>query len=268
MTSIDVSSDGPVRILRINNPKLRNAFSGTMGADLDSELESADLDPSVRAIVVTGEGTLAFSSGHDLQEVLAKPETASDPVANAGFTRPSRITKPVIGAVNGVAYAAGFILALNCDLRIAGTNAQFCAVGAKIGLVPVGGQLSRMLNMMTYPWAFKMLSTAAPIRADVAMQSGFVSEVCEPEHTVEAAVELGRQISSVSPAVVQAIKTGLSTTLSRGQQAGLAAEVDLAARVQELPDGEEGVQSFLERRPADYPDAPIDFTRRLRSLFP
>ena len=268
MTSIDVSSDGPVRVLRINNPKRRNAFAGPMGGVLDSALESADLDPGVRAIVITGEGEEAFSSGHDLDEVLAHPETASDPTANAGFTRPSRITTPVIAAVNGVAYAAGFILALNCDLRLAGSNAQFCAVGARIGLVPVGGQLSRILNTMTYPSAFKMLSTAAPVGADEAKDAGFVTEISQPGDTVSAAVELGKNIAEVSPAVAQAIKTGLAISLLRGIPEGLSAEVELATRVRQLPDGEEGVQSFLERRGAVYPNAPAEFTRELRELFP
>lgn len=268
MTSIDVSSEGPVRILRINNPKKRNAFSGDMGTELDAQFERADLDPSVRAVVVTGEGEEAFSSGHDLEEVLARPETASDPAANAGFTRPARITKPVIGAVNGAAYAAGFILALNCDLRVAGRNAQFCAVGAKIGLVPVGGQLSRILNVMTYPLAFKVLATAAPFDAEEAKSCGFVTEVCDPADTVGRAVAFGQQIAAVSPAVVQSVKTGLSVTLARGLTEGLNAEVQLAGQVRDLPDGEEGVQAFLESRAAAYPDAPVEFTHGLRELIP
>lgn len=254
--SIDRLDEGCVRILTISNEAKRNAFSGTMAPTLHDLLVEADDDPGVRAIVITGAGSNSFSSGHDLAEVLENPETAGDPVANAAFTAPPSLGTPVIAAVNGNAYAAGFILALNCDLRVAGTNARFCAVGAKIGLVPVGGQLSRLLNVVTYPVAFKLLATAVPMDAEEALACQFVTEVCDPEQTVARAVALGELIGEASPAVVRAIKTGLSYSIEKGAVDGQAIEPRLAAAVRLLPDGDEGVASFLEKRPAIYPDPP------------
>jgi enoyl-CoA hydratase/carnithine racemase len=261
--TIGTRDDGSVRILTITNEAKRNAFSGAMAPRLRELLLQADADPTVRCIVVTGAGTASFSSGHDLHEVLEDPESAGDPIANAAFTTPPLLGTPVIAAVNGNAYAAGFILALNCDLRVAGDNARFCAVGAKIGLVPVGGQLSRFLNVVTYPTAFKMLATGLPMSAEEALACHFVTSVCDPEETVAQAVALGHQISEASPAVVRAIKTGLRTTLSHGVDAGLSMEPGLAAVIRELPDGGEGVASFLERRTAAYPDHPQDLQEHL-----
>ena len=274
MTSMSTSSvptinrhdEGPVRILTIANEAKRNAFSGDMAPMLYRLLSDADDDPTVRAIVVTGEGTTAFSSGHDLAEVLENPETAGDPVANAAFTLPPSLGTPVIGAVNGNAYAAGFILALNCDLRLAGLNARFCAVGAKIGLVPVGGQLSRLLDVVTYPVAFKLLATAAPMGAEEALACNFITEMCDPDETVSRAVALGQLIAEASPAVVRAAKAGLRATLAHGLEAGQALEPHLAEVVRTLPDGGEGVASFLEKRPASYPDTPADLQRRLDAV--
>ncbi|MDV3125947.1 enoyl-CoA hydratase/isomerase family protein [Mycobacterium sp. 21AC1] len=260
--TIDRADRGSVRILTISNPSKRNAFSAGMAPMLRTLLLEADHDPAVRAIVVTG-GDEVFSSGHDLQEVLDQPETAGDPEANAAFTLPADIGTPVIAAVNGAAYAAGFILALNCDIRIAGSSARFCAVGARIGLVPVGGQLSRLLNVVSYPAAFTMLATASPVGATAARDSGFVNEVCDPADTIERAIALAEEISQVSPAVVRAIKTGLRTTLQHGMPAGNTLEPALAAIVRELPDGDEGVRSFLEKRPPQYPDAPTDLQDKL-----
>lgn len=260
--TIDRADQGPVRILTINNPAKRNAFGGDMAPQLCAMLVEADRDPSVRAIVVTG-GTDMFSSGHDLQEVLEKPETAGDPEANRAFTIAPELGTPVIAAVNGAAYAAGFILALNCDIRVAGDNARFCAVGARIGLVPVGGQLSRLLNVVSYPAAFKMLATASPVGAEEALATGFVTEVCSPDQTLERAIALATEIAEVSPAVVRAIKTGLRTTLNNGLQAGNALEPVLAGIIRELPDGDEGVRSFLEKRPPRYPDAPGNLQDKL-----
>jgi enoyl-CoA hydratase/carnithine racemase len=252
-----------VRVLTIDNQAKRNAFNGLMTLELERRLLEADADPTVRAIVVTGAGTESFSSGHDLMEVMDQPSLAGDPVANAAFTTPPRLGTPVIAAVNGNAYAAGFILALNCDLRVAGRNARFCAVGAKIGLVPVGGQLSRLLEVMTYPSAFKMLATGLPMDAEEAMACQFVTAICDPEDTVDQAVALGHAIAAASPAVVRAVKTGLRSTLIHGMEAGLELEPALAAVVRELPDGAEGVAAFLEKRPASYPDPPRDLQARL-----
>lgn len=256
MPTITSEDHGAVRLLTIDNEPKRNAFSGNMASMLGTMLIEADTDPSIRCIVITGKGTDSFSSGHDLQEVLENPETAGDPVANAAFTTPPSLGTPVIAAVNGGAYAAGFILAMNCDLRIAGDNAKFCAVGARIGLVPVGGQLSRLLEVVTYPVAFKMLATAVPIDAEEAARVQFASETCDRSETVERALALAQLISTASPAVVRAIKTGLRATLSQGLDFGMALESELAAAVRELPDGDEGVRSFLEKRPPEYEDAP------------
>ncbi len=264
-TTIGVSDRGATRILTIDNPSRRNAFGGDMAATLLHELDRADSDPSVRVIVVTGTSGY-FSSGHDLQEVLDNPETAGDPVANAAFSRPSEIATPVIAAVDGPAYAAGFILALNCDLRVATRGARFCAVGAAVGLVPVGGQLSRLLDTVGYPVAYRWLATAAPFGAEEAERHGFVTAVHDGETALEAALELAESIGGVSPAVVAAVKTGLNHSLREGTRAGRAAESELAAVVRALPDGDEGVNAFLGKRPPVYPDAPRDIAQRLREV--
>ncbi len=261
--TIEEDDAGPVRILTISNEAKRNAFSAQMAPRLHELMLKADADPTVRCIVVTGRGTTSFSAGHDLAEVLEHPETASDPAANAAFTLPPTIGTPVIGAVNGHAYAAGFILALNCDVRVAGINAQFCAVGSRIGLVPVGGQLSRLLQVVTFPVAFKMLATGMPMQAEEALACQLVTELCEPEETLDRALALGHQISETSPAAVRAIKTGLRASMRDGTAAGQRLEPLLAAVVRDLPDGEEGVASFLAKRPARYPDAPSDLQSRL-----
>ena len=260
--TIRTVDDDAVRILTIDNPRKRNAFAGTMATTLLDELDRADVDPSVRAIVVTGADG-CFSSGHDLQEVLERPETAGDPVANAAFSRPSEILTPVIGAVDGPAYAAGFILALNCDLRVATPGARFCAVGAAIGLVPVGGQLSRLLDLVGYPVAYRWLSTAAPFDAAEAERRGFVTEIHEGAAALDRALDIAHTIAAVSPSVVAAVKAGLTHSMRLGADAGRAAEPRLAAIVRELPDGDEGVRAFLDRRPPRYAHLPAGLHQRI-----
>ena len=258
MASIVVETRGSVRLAVIDNQPTRNAFTSEMALDLSAALDEADADPGVRCVVVTGAGDQAFSSGHDLSEVLAHPENASDPVKNAAFVRPTTMTTPVLAAVNGAAYAAGFILALSCDLRIASRNAAFGASGARIGLLPVGGQLSRLIDLASYSVAFELTATAAPMPAERAHQVGLVSRLVEPGQALDAALEMARTIATNSPAVVRSVKVGLRRTLTEGLDAGLRYEQEQAAVLRSLPDGAEGVAAFLARRPPVYPDAPVD----------
>ncbi|WP_032389309.1 enoyl-CoA hydratase/isomerase family protein [Rhodococcoides fascians] len=259
---IRTDDEGPIRVLTIDNPSKRNAFSGDMATTLLTELDRADADPTVRAIVVTGANGY-FSAGHDLTEVLENPDTGGDPVANAAFSRPSEILTPVIGAVDGPAYAAGFLLTLNCDLRVATPDARFCGVGAAIGIVPIAGALSRLLDLVGYPTAYRWLATAKPFGAEEAERRGYVSSVHRGERALDGALELAHSIAAVSPAVVTAIKAGLTHSMRYGVDAGRAAETQLSELVRALPDGDEGVRSFLERRAAVFPDVPEGLNARV-----
>lgn len=258
MPGIHSERVGRVAVVTLANRAKRNAMTASMASTLLDTLRDLDRDGGTRAVVVTGEGPDAFCSGHDLEEVLEHPETASDPAANEALTMPAQMDTPVIAAVNGAAYAGGFILAMNADLRLVGDNARFGAVGAKIGLVPVGGQLSRLLSALPYPVAFEMLTTTRPLAAADAVRHGFAVEQCPPSATVERAVALGEVIAQQSPAVVRAIKRGLNRTLADGMVAGQRYEPELAADVRARGDGDEGVRAFLERRPAEFADLPGD----------
>jgi enoyl-CoA hydratase/carnithine racemase len=250
------TTEGPVRVLTIDNPAKRNAFSGDMAPTLYRELDLADADPSIRVIVVTGADGY-FSSGHDLDEVVENPDTGGDPIANAAFARPSEILTPVIAAVDGPAYAAGFLLTINCDLRVATRQARFCGVGAAIGLVPIAGALSRLLDIVGYATAYHWLATAAPFGAEEAERRGYVTRIHEGDRALDGAMELAQQIASVSPSVVAAIKAGFGHSLRHGADEGRAGETRLSELVRALPDQDEGVRSFLERRAPVFPDAPV-----------
>jgi enoyl-CoA hydratase/carnithine racemase len=200
MADIAVEDRGPVRLGVIDNQPTRNAFTSGWRWTFRRRPDEAEADPAVRCVVVTGAGNLAFSSGHDLSDVLARPENASDPVKNAAF-----------------------ILALSCDLRIASHNAASGASGARIGLLPVGGQLSRLVDLASYPVASKLTATAAPMPAEGAYQVGLANRLTEPVHALDAALKVDRVIAGNSPAVVHSVKAGLRRSLSEGLGQGCAA---------------------------------------------
>jgi enoyl-CoA hydratase/carnithine racemase len=245
---------GAIQILTIDNETKRNAFSGSMAKELVGHLDQADQTPGVRCIIITGVGDKAFSSGHDLSEILDQGEASLSPENNRVFTRPASMVKPTIAAVNGAAYAAGLILALSCDLRVASKNASFCVSGARVGLLPIGGQLSRLPRLMPYARALEMVMTAEPMSAEDAYAIGFINRLVSQGNVLSASLELAERIAANSPLVVQEAKKGVEISLRLGLAAGEAFEWDSGPSLATTPDAEEGVQAFLEKRAPKFKD--------------
>jgi enoyl-CoA hydratase/carnithine racemase len=230
--------DGSVWIMSIENPSKRNAFAGTMAADL----------------VITGVGDQAFSSGHDLGEMLENPDDAFKRESNAAFMRPQSLRMPVIAAVNGSAYGAGFILALSCDLRIASENAKFSAPGAKVGLLPVGGQISRLFHALPKSKALELMYTGDALSAQEARGLGFVSKVTPVGMSLNAARELADRIARNSPMVVEQIKKGVEFSQQHGAAAGDFFEWTTLVALRDAPDVREGMAAFVDKREPKFID--------------
>jgi enoyl-CoA hydratase/carnithine racemase len=240
--------DGNILILTIDNEAKRNAFTHGMTADLGELLDAAEADRSVRCIVLTGAGDRAFSSGHDLNELLKHRDHAADEALNEPFFKPQRMTTPTIAVVNGAAHAGGFILALSCDMRICEPHADFAAPGAKIGLLPIGGQISRLPALLPIGVAYDMLATARRVPVSEAAQFGFVNRIAEPGRALELGLEVARTIAANSSAVVAGIKTGLGIFMREGEEAARRFEASEGRRLQSGADADEGMQAFLEKR--------------------
>lgn len=247
MREIGVVTSGAVRVLTINNESIRNAFSGSMAADLLHELDAADADSGIRVIVVTGSGDVAFSSGHDLKE-LASGEHAKSDVGERPFVRPLTMRKPVIAAVNGHCWAAGFMLALSCDLRVASENAIFGSPGARLGMLPEGGQLYRLPQLIAPARALELMFTSEPMTAREAFACALVSRLVPQGEALAAAMEIANLIAQRSPAVIEAIKTGMNLGLLEGGMKAAEFEARMAPELIHGPDAKEGINAFLEKR--------------------
>ena len=252
MQKIDVKTVNHIRLITICNERIRNALSKQMNADLLRAFDEAEADEQVRAIVVTGAGDVAFSSGHDLREIAAGQISGSED-SEAAFMRPLTMEKPVIAAVNGHCYAAGFILALSCDLRIASQNAMFGSPGAKLGMLPEGGQLVRLPQLISPARAMQLMLTAVPMTADEACQCNFVTAVVPVGKVLEAGMSLANQIAGNAPAVVKAVKRGLNLGLREGKGAIAAYEMRTARELEHGAQAKEGVNAFLTKRAPIYP---------------
>jgi len=252
MPEISTRTEGAIRILTISNERKRNAFEGTMAADFLRLLNEAESDDAVRVIVVTGAGDIAFSSGHDLREMMHDRDDASDPNANAPFLMPATMTTPTIAAINGYAFAAGFILAISCDLRVVSANASFSAPGARIGLLPIGGQISRLSQLMPRAIAHEMLITCRQMKADEAHRLGFANHLVPDGQALHKSLEMARQIVANATTVVTAIKTGLEILANDGTAAAAEYEWRVGRQLQGEPDADEGMRAFLEKRAPNF----------------
>jgi enoyl-CoA hydratase/carnithine racemase len=248
MAEIKREKIGAIVVLTVSNEAKRNAFTKDMEESFSTLMRAAEVDENVRCIVVTGAGDIAFSSGHDFNEV----SLADDGDGEKAFRLPTEIGKPVIAAINGHCWAAGLILAMSCDLRIASENATFGSPGAKLGMLPVGGQLGRLPRMFSHARAVEMLLTGEPMGAEEAHRLGFVSRLVPRGEALNAALDLASLVSRAAPEVTRSIKRGVIVGERFGVHAAEEFEIHASRQLKSLPAASEGVAAFLEKRPPNF----------------
>ena len=193
-------NDG-VAVVTMHRPEAMNAMSVDLRAALFDAFVDLNADPDVRVAILTGAGERAFTAGLDLKELGASRDgmqaaNALQPAANP-VRAIAHFTKPVIGAINGVAITGGFELALACDILIASTNARFADTHARVGITP-GWGLSQKLSRLIGIYRAKELSLSGNfLDARTACDWGLVNRVVEPAELMPAALKLAREIASI-----------------------------------------------------------------------
>jgi enoyl-CoA hydratase/carnithine racemase len=236
--------------LTLNRPAARNALSLALMEALDAALVAAASDPAIRVVVIAGAGP-AFCSGHDLRELRAQPTEAHYDATFATcsrlMTRVTRLPKPVIAHVHGVATAAGCQLVAACDLAIAGEAARFATSGINNGLfcstpaVALGRAVGRKAAM-------EMLLTGEMIDAARAREIGLVNRVVPTSELDGAVTALAAQIASKSARAIAIGKEAFYRQIVLVRDA--AYRCASAAMTENMlePDAEEGVDAFLAKR--------------------
>lgn len=246
---VDITDDA-VAVVTMDRTAKRNALTAKMSAHLVEVFHELDTRRDVRVIVLTGAGEQAFTAGHDLVQALEGDTSVLFEESNVReFIVPSLVSKPVISAINGAAYAGGLCLAIASDLRIAAPNATFASPGVKLGIVPIGGQLAMLPHLLPPAIAAEVLMLGKPLTAERAERYGFVSEVVDNGQLLDRACEMGRSISAMSPESVSSVKRIIRTTLTQGFQAADAMEYWRAMAAGTGPHVREGLTAFVERRP-------------------
>lgn len=225
---VTIERDGAVAVVTLNRPEAMNALSRDLRRDLAAAMRAVNEDPEIRAVVLTGAGTRAFTAGLDLKELGA--DTSNLGAANAEDAEANPVkaieqcAKPVIGAINGVAITGGFEVALACDILIASDNARFADTHARVGIMPGWGLSQKLSRMIGISRAKELSLTGNFLDAQTACAWGLVNRVVPADQLIPAAVALARDIASADPAMVGAYKRLIDEGYALNFSAGLAHE--------------------------------------------
>ncbi len=267
-SQIQYAVDGAVALITLSRPEKMNAFTRTMMAELIEALDEADADDRVRAVVFTGSGDRAFCAGADLTpegggHVFSDPEPVDDLADERVRDGGGRLTlrmfdckKPLISACNGVAVGVGATMQLPMDMRLAANTARFGFVFARRGIVPEAASSWFLPRLVGMPTALEWCMTGRLIDADEALDKGLVRSVHPQGELLGAAMSLAEEIAANTSAVSVAMTRAMLWRLSATEHPMMAHRVDSRAiyRLSRSADAREGIASFLEKRPAAYPD--------------
>ncbi len=233
--------------LTIDRPEARNALSAEVRQLLTEGFERFAADDEAAVLVLTGAGTQAFCAGGDLREMADTGLTVPPPDFVPQPGRTVALDKPVVAAVNGLAYGGGFLLAQQCDLVLAAEHARFAISEAKVGR---GAPWAAPLSWLVPPRiAMQLLVTGEPITAQRAYEVGLVNEVLPAAGLHDAAQALGERIAANAPlSVAAAKKTVRLMAQPRFADAYVEAEA-LWEQVYLSADAQEGPAAFRDKRP-------------------
>ncbi len=238
----------------LNRPERRNALNRRAYAELEQAFRSADADPEVRCVIVSGTDP-AFCSGDDVQELMvgeasnrekAPPRVKFEPTPAAMAA--IECGKPVIAAVNGAAVGWGMELALYADIRIASEKARFAELFIKRGLVCDVGGFWKLPSIVGPAKAAELLYTGDIIDAPEAARIGLVREVTPHDELMAAAGALAARIAANPPLALRWMKEGLRRTTHGNPREVGAWAIEVIMRLFATEDHKEGVASFLEKR--------------------
>jgi enoyl-CoA hydratase len=255
---VDYVSDGQVALVTLNRPHADNAITTEMGARLTEIVETIAVRPTVRVVILTGAGDRAFSVGSDLRQ--RKAMTKEDWLRQRqAFDRTlytvRQLRKPILAAVNGIAYGGGCELAQSTDFIIASENATFGQPEAMLGLAAGGGSPALLPRLLPPGKALQMLMTGDPISAQEAHRLGMVNELHPQDQLQDAARRIAEKIASNSPTAVQAVKRAVHLGEGQPTEQAIAIMMDMHWRSAVHPDRVEGIGAFNEGRGPTFRDA-------------
>lgn len=253
-----------VMTITLNRPDKLNALSRPMRTSLLAAIDEADADDAVRAVIVTGSGR-AFCAGADLSrgaetfDYAKRGELREDGLNRDGggivTLRLFACKKPVIAAINGAAVGFGATLTLPMDIRLASTEARLGFVFARRGVVPEACSTWFLPRLVGISKALEWTMSGRVFSATEAHADGLVSEVVEPKQLLARAQEIAHEIADNTSAVSVAMVRQMMWQMLGATHPMEAHKIESRAMQQmgQMADAREGIASFLEKRPGQFP---------------
>ena len=252
--NIEVRTEGgKVGIITLNRPKALNALNGPLMDELGVALKAFDADEAIGCVIVTG-SEKAFAAGADIS-VMAK-HNFNDVYKGDFITRNwetiRSVRKPVIAAVSGFALGGGCELAMMCDFIIAAENAKFGQPEIKLGIIPGAGGTQRLPRAIGKSKAMDLVLTGRMMDATEAERSGLVSRVVPTDKMMEEALGAALLICSMGQLATMAAKESVNRAFESGLTDGVMFERRLFHALFATDDQKEGMDAFLNKRPANF----------------
>jgi enoyl-CoA hydratase len=248
---VEDKGDG-LALLILNRPQVANAMNTQMGRDLLAFFEGVNGDPLAhRCIVLTGAGDKAFCAGGDLKERQGMSDEAWQ-AQHLLFERAIRAfigcPVPVIGAINGAAYAGGCELALCCDFLYAAENGRFALTEVTLGIMPGAGGTQNLPRAVGERRAKEIILTGRPFSAKEAHEWGMVNRLCAADKLLDETLETARRIADNAPISVRQAKHAIHHGLQMDLMSAMMFEIEAYNRMVPTEDRREGIASFNEKR--------------------
>ena len=244
----DARGDG-IAVITLNRPDTRNALSQEIREGLSAAWDRFERDPALRVAILTGAGDKAFCAGGDLKAMVADglqvPPRDFFPVPGDSI----EVSKPTIAAVNGIAFAGGWMIAQACDLCVASTTAKFAITEVKVGRSSPWA--APLIHMIPQRIMMEIILTGKPITAQRAYEIGLVNRLAEPAALMDVALELAQEILDGAPLSIKAGRDTVMLATEMGRAAALQAARAASEYTYMSEDAQEGPRAFAEkRRPA------------------
>lgn len=251
-----------IATLTLNRPEKLNALNYALIDELLDRLDAIEIDDSIRAIILTGAGERAFSAGGDIHEFSTSVARGSDVAMRDFVTRGQRLTarleafpKPIIAAVNGLAFGGGCEITEAVPLAIASERASFAKPEINLGMPPTFGGTQRLPRLAGRKRALELLLTGDVFSPERALALGLVNHVVAHDQLMPAARNLAERILRHSPLAVASVLRAVTRGINLGITEGLLVEGEQFARMAPTADLREGLDAWIARRAPKYSGA-------------
>ena len=255
MPSIIFETRDQVGCITLNRPEKLNAFNRDMALLLQAKLDECKSNKDIRAIYITGSGK-GFSAGQDLAEVVDPGGPGMKRILSEHYnpivSRIRKLDKPVVSAVNGVAAGAGANIALCCDVVVAAQSASFIQAFSKIGLIPDSGGTHTLPRLIGWQKASAIMMLGEKISAQEAERIGMLYKVFTDDSFFDESFKIALQLAKMPTKALAFTKQALNLSFQNSFEEQLHDEDILQQKAAQTYDYKEGVQSFIEKRLAEF----------------